>query len=77
MIGGWYLNGYNGEFGEKGEGRFHFITDPEAIGGSGVGYTVDLGRARFDAIPALLNALTVLHGRHRIKRVLFGQGAAS
>jgi tetratricopeptide (TPR) repeat protein len=74
VVGGWYLNGYNGEYGEKDSGRFHFISDPEVVGERAVTYTVDLGRARFDAIPSLLNALTVLHEKHRIQRALFGQG---
>lgn len=74
VVGGWYLNGYNGEYGEKDSGRFHFISDPETVGERAVAYTVDLGRARFDAVASLLNTLTVLHERHRIHRVLFGQG---
>ncbi len=35
-------------------------------------YTVDLGRARFDAIGALRRRLDVLHARHPIARVVFG-----
>lgn len=74
LIGGWYLAGYNGEFGEQESGRFHYITDPDPVGDRAVAYTVDLGRARYDAIPALLRRLTVLHDRHPVQRVLFGQG---
>ena len=73
-IGQWFLNGFNGDFGEKDRGYFHYIGDPEVLGDRAVGYAVDLGRASFDAIPALLNRLTVLHERHPIQRVLFGFG---
>lgn len=73
-IGSWYLAGYNGDFGEKESGRFHFITDPEAIGENGVGYTVDLGRARFEAINSLLSRLAVVHEKHPIRRLIFGDG---
>lgn len=71
-IGDWYLAGWNGEFGEKESGRFHYITDPEVVGDRAVTYTVDLGRGRYDAIPALLRRLSVLHERHAIQRVVFG-----
>jgi len=74
LIGQWYLSGYNGEFGEAERGRFHYIGDPEPLSTAAVGYVVDLGRASFDAIPALLTKLTVLHDRAPIKRVLFGYG---
>lgn len=74
LIGQWYLAGWNGEYGDADRGRFHYIGDPEPLGRSGVGYVVDLGRARFDAIPALLTRLAVLHERAPVKRVLFGFG---
>lgn len=74
VVGDWYLSGFNGEFGDKDAGRFHFIGDPEVIGDRAVSYTVDLGRARFDAIGALLRRLAVLHDKRPIQRVLFGQG---
>jgi hypothetical protein len=32
VIGGWYLEGYNGTWGEKESGRFHYVTDPEPLG---------------------------------------------
>lgn len=73
-IGGWYLAGYNGEFGEGDRGRFHYVTDPERTGRSAVAYTVDLGRSRLDAIRDLLRRLAVLHERHPIRRVLLGEG---
>lgn len=74
VIGDWYLAGFNGDFGEKEWGRFHFVTDPMPVGDRAVSYTVDLGRARFEAIEALLNRLSVLHDRRPIRRVLFGEG---
>jgi tetratricopeptide (TPR) repeat protein len=71
-IGSWYLAGYNGEFGDAEAGRFHYVTDPEPLSDRAVGYTVDLGRARYDAVLALLRRLAILHERHPIERVLFG-----
>jgi tetratricopeptide (TPR) repeat protein len=72
LVGGWYLAGYNGDFGEADAGRFHYIGDPELLGDRAVAYTIDLGRARFEAIGALLKRLTVLHDKQPIDRVLFG-----
>ncbi len=72
LIGSWYLSGYNGDFGEKESGRFHYVSNPEVLGERAVAYVVDLGRARFEAIPDLLRRLTVLHDTHPIERVLFG-----
>jgi tetratricopeptide (TPR) repeat protein len=74
VIGDWYLAGFNGEFGDRDSGRFHYVTDPEVVGDRAVSYTVDLGRASYDAVEALLRKLTVLHDRRPIRRVLFGQG---
>jgi len=74
VIGAWYLTGFNGEFGEQQVGRFHFVSDPDALGDRGVSYVVDLGRARFDAVPALLQRLATLHQEHPIAQVVFGQG---
>jgi tetratricopeptide (TPR) repeat protein len=72
LIGGWYLSGFNGEFGEPESGRFHYISDPEPLSDRALAYTVDLGRARYEAIPTLLKRLTVLHDSQPIDRVLFG-----
>lgn len=72
LVGGWYLSGYNGEFGDKESGRFHYIGNPEMLGDRAVAYTVDLGRARYEAIGALLRRLAVLHDSQSIERVLFG-----
>jgi hypothetical protein len=74
VFGGWYLAGYNGEFGEADGGRFHYVTDPEPIGDAGLAYTVDLGRSRFDAIRDLLRRLVAVHDRAPILRVLLGEG---
>jgi hypothetical protein len=74
IVGDWYLAGFNGEFGDRESGRFHFITDPDAFDARSVSYTVDLGRARFDAIDALLRRLAVLHEKRPLRRVLFGHG---
>lgn len=73
-IGDWYLAGYNGEFGERDRGRFHYISDPEPMGDRGVSYVIDLGRASYDAIGALLRRLVILNDRRPITRVLFGRG---
>lgn len=73
-VGSWYLAGYNGEFGDKESGRFHYVTDPEISGDRAVSYVFDLGRASYDAIEALMRRLVVLHDTHPIQRVLFGYG---
>ena len=74
LIADWYLAGYNGDFGDKDSGRFHYVTDPEAVGDRAVSYIFDLGRARFESIESLLHRLTILHDKRQIRRVLFGQG---
>lgn len=74
VLGPWYLDGYNGSFGETESGRFHYATSPELVGDRAVSWFFDLGRARFDAVPDLLKRLSVLHERVAIERVLFGQG---
>lgn len=74
LLGAWYLRGYNGDFGEPHLGRFHYVSDPELVARFGVSWVVDLGRARFEAVPALLEALGELHADHPIERVVFGRG---
>lgn len=74
VLGDWYLRGYNGDFGEADRGRFHYASDPEAVGDRAVSWVVDLGRTRFDAVPALLEALAAVHRDHPIERVVFGKG---
>lgn len=73
-IGAWYLAGYNGDFGDAEAGRFHYISDPEVIGERAVAYTVDLGRAGFEAIADLVRRLRVLGDRVPLGRVLLGGG---
>lgn len=73
-IGSWYLAGYNGDFGETDTGRFHYIGDLELLPSGGISTVVDLGRARFDAIPNLINRLAILHEKHPIRRLLLGGG---
>jgi hypothetical protein len=73
-LGSWYLAGFNGEFGDKETGRFHYVTDPDTQGSRSVTWVVDLGRAKWEAIGDLLRKLGVLHDRHPIQRVLFGEG---
>ena len=73
-LASWYLAGWNGEFGEKDTGRFHYVTDPAPLGERAVAWVVDLGRAKFAAIPELLRRLAVLHESVRIRRVVFGEG---
>jgi tetratricopeptide (TPR) repeat protein len=70
----WYLAGWNGEFGDRDTGRFHYVTDPAPLGSRAVALVVDLGRAKFAAIPELLRRLAVLHDAHPLRRVLFGEG---
>jgi hypothetical protein len=73
-IGHWYLAGYQGEFGTREGGRFHYISDPEPAGPAAVAYHVDLGRASFSAIDGLMRVLAVLHDRAPIDRVVIGVG---
>ncbi len=72
-IGQWFSAGFNGAFGAKDQGRFHYISDPELRGSAAV-YHVDLGRARLDAIDDLLRRLGELHGRHPLRQVILGRG---
>lgn len=73
-IGAWYLDGYNGVWGDADKGRFHYATDPSVVGDRAVHYVFDLGRASYDAIEALIHRLVVLHDAHPIQRVIFGTG---
>ncbi|MFZ5476440.1 MAG: tetratricopeptide repeat protein [Myxococcota bacterium] len=75
VVGDWYAAGWNGAFGSRDAGRFHYVSDPEPRrGGRGVVYHLDLGRASIDAIDDLLRRLTVLHERKKIARVVIGRG---
>ena len=73
-IGAWYLEGYNGTWGDRDSGRFHYATDPERVGDRAVQYVFDLGRARYEAIEALLHRLVLVHDEHPVSRVLLGGG---
>jgi len=73
-IAEWYLAGYNGDFGDTGSGRFHYVTDPEVIGDRAVAYTFDLGRATYQAAETLMARLLILHEHHTLRRVVFGRG---
>jgi tetratricopeptide (TPR) repeat protein len=74
-IGEWYLRGATGAFAENGRGYFHFLSKPLAIGDSGLRYEVDLGLARLDAVPALLETLKVLHRVEPLETAVLGDGA--
>lgn len=74
-IGAWYRAGFDGAFGSATAGRFHFIGDPEAIGGrDAISWNVDCGRASLDAITDLLRRLAVLHERVPLRAVVLGRG---
>lgn len=77
LLGAWYLRGFEGEFGEKEQGRgyFHFLSEPFAIGDYGLRYEVDLGLSQLDAFPALLDALRALHAKEPIAMCVIGDGA--
>jgi Flp pilus assembly protein TadD len=70
----WYLQGFNGAFGSREEGRFHYTSDPEPVGETGVAFRVDLGLARPDAIAALLGAAAAAADRIGLGAVVFGEG---
>lgn len=74
VVGGWYLEGFNGTWGASDRGRFHDVSDAMVIGDRAVSWYFDLGRARFEAIHALLNRLVVLHDSAPLDRVVFGRG---
>ena len=73
-FGAWYLAGFNGDFGDADKGRFHYIGPPEPVGERALSYTVDLGRASFEAIEDLVRRLVVLNTTTPVRRVLFGNG---
>ncbi|MFH1463334.1 MAG: hypothetical protein ABIO70_03005 [Pseudomonadota bacterium] len=73
-VGAWYRAGFDGRFGTREAGRFHFVSEPEPRAPAGLVYTLDLGRARIEAIDALLESLTAVHARHPLRRVILGRG---
>ncbi len=74
LFGSWYLAGFNGDFGDKEHGRFHYATDLERVGETAVSGTFDLGRASFEAAEDLLKRMEAFHSERRIRRVLLGPG---
>jgi tetratricopeptide (TPR) repeat protein len=75
VIGDWYRQGFDGAFGTPDGQRFHYISDPEPRrGGSGVVYHLDGGRARDEAIDALLRRMEVLHATHPVAEIVIGRG---
>lgn len=74
VVGPWYLAGFNGEFGEKESGRFHYVTDVEQVGPRAASFVVDLGRAKWEAIDDLMRRLQTLHVTRPLLRVVFGEG---
>lgn len=75
VIGDWYSSGFNGRFGTREGGRFHYISDPQPCrGGRGLTYDVDLGRANLLAIEDLIARLVDLHAHHPLQQVILGRG---
>lgn len=70
----WYLSGFNGSFGTRDEGRFHYTSDPEAVGDVGTSFRVDLGLARPDAVAALIGAAAVAADRIGLAAMVLGEG---
>ncbi len=73
----WYLAGFNGSFGTRDEGRFHYTGDPEPLGTRGIEFVVDMGRARTDAVAALLGRLAAVRDRTGIVCVVLGDALAT
>ncbi len=75
VVGDWYTAGFDGRWGSREGGRFHYVSDPEPRrGGRGVVYHVDLGRAGVECIDDLIRRLIVLHASAPIQRVVLGRG---
>ncbi|MFN7133187.1 MAG: hypothetical protein ACK4N5_14000, partial [Myxococcales bacterium] len=60
---------------QDGVGRFHFLSEPFAIGDEGLRYEVDLGRTRWEAVLGLMEALERLHAQEPLEVVVLGDGA--
>jgi len=73
-IGDWYTAGFDGAFGSTDRGRFHYISDAQAVDERTVLYHVDCGRAEHNCVEDLLKRLDVLSGKHPIAAVLIGRG---
>lgn len=74
IIGDWYTAGFEGAFGTKEAGRFHYISDLEQIAEDAVVLQVDCGRAETRCVEDLLRKLTVLHSQRPIRHVVLGRG---
>lgn len=75
VIGAWYTDGFEGRFGEADRGRFHYVGDPERSRAHGATWRVDLGRARTEAVDALVERLAALHREVPLRRVILGRGS--
>ncbi len=75
LIGDWYFAGWDGAWGSRDGGRFHYISDPELRrDGRAVVYHVDMGRSAVAAIEDLVRRLEGFHGEYPIRTVLIGRG---
>jgi Flp pilus assembly protein TadD len=75
LIGDWYIAGWDGAWGSRDGGRFHYISDPELRRDNrAVVYHVDMGRASVAAIEDLLRRLEGFHADHPLQTVLIGRG---
>ncbi|MED5371514.1 MAG: tetratricopeptide repeat protein [Myxococcota bacterium] len=74
----WYTAGFNGQFGEKEKGRFHYISDPiVSRSGRGITFHLDLGRSEERCIEHLLARIDQLHQEVGVVEVLLGRGYLS
>lgn len=78
ILAAWYQAGFDGRFGTKEAGRFHYISDPiVSREGHGVVFNVDLGRASLQSIEHLLGHFDQLHEKVGVVEVLLGRGSLS
>jgi hypothetical protein len=75
VVGAWYADGFEGRFGEADRGRFHYVGDLERTRAHGAVWRVDLGRARVDAVDALVERLEALHRETPLNTVILGRGS--
>ncbi len=74
-LAAWYNDGFNGRFGEKERGRFHYISDPIVTRNErAVTFHVDLGRTNMLALESLIDRMVELHKRHPLEQMLLGRG---
>ena len=78
IMAAWYQAGFDGRFGTKEGGRFHYISDPIVCrDGYGVVFNVDLGRANLQCMEHLLSQFDALHQKVGLVEVLLGRGSLS